>query len=128
MTMVIPMLVLLAHDIVPHHHHVFPKSKEHKASSHSHTHIHDANCGHHHHHGEKHWSHQHSTAEEGACILAHHRAQKELKYQVFLKVDYIDFRVKEDQSTKKFFVSDYRLIPEPIKFIHLLRAPPYSHS
>lgn len=125
--MLIPMLVLLAHDVIPHNHHLHNTNSDQKVSLvHDHQHV-DSNACNHHNHGEMHWNHQHETNNESCCILTHHRVQKELKYQIFLKADVIQLDSENAQKIQKFKVCDYKLIPEPLRFSPHRRGPPNSN-
>lgn len=118
------MLVLLAHDVIPHHHHSEIQINNNQASvAHSHQHIHSGSCNPHS-HGSAHLNHQHETNNESCCILTHNRVQKDVKYQIFLKADVINYDVNDTQKVQKFRVLNYQLIPEPLRFSPLRRGPP----
>ena len=122
--MIIPMLVLLAHDVIPHHHHGQIQTVDnHVSVIHSHQHVHSNSCKAHS-HGGTHWNHQHDTSSESCCILTHNRVQKEVKYQIFLKSDIINYDINDTQKVQKFRVHNYQLIPEPLRFSPLRRGPP----
>jgi len=122
--MIIPMLVLLAHDVIPHHHHSEVQTENNQVSVlQSHHHIHTGSCNSHS-NSRAHWNHQHETNNENCCILTHNRVQKEVKYQIFLKADLINFDVNDTQKVQKFRVHNYQLIPEPLRFSPLRRGPP----
>ncbi|WP_145957660.1 hypothetical protein [Labilibaculum antarcticum] len=125
--MLIPMLVLLAHDVIPHNHHLHNANSEQQVSIiRVHQHVESNACSQNN-NGGAHWNHQHKTNGESCCILTHSRVQKELKYQIFLKADAIRFDSKDIQKVKKFRVHNYILIPEPLRFSPLKRGPPSSN-
>ncbi len=121
--MVIPMLVLLAHDIIPHNHHVHQQENNHVSVIQIHQHAHSHNHG----HSGLHWNHSHNTTEETCCILTHNRVQKEIKYQIFLKSDEIKLDSEDSQRVQQFKVYNSILIPEPLKSPPLRRGPPSQH-
>jgi hypothetical protein len=135
--MIMPMIILLAHDIIPHHHHgdhgQGMHAHHHEAHSHE-PHSHSHHNDHHHHHANAEievsdihgifFEHKHGKEDAHTCFLTHHRVQKEIKYVVFLESDEIDYGYRETIDKKKHYVIDYRLLPEPIKLLHSLRAPP----
>ncbi len=120
------MLVLLAHDVIPHNHHIHNINEDQQVSIlHVHQHVVSNACNHHN-HGEANWNHQRETNSESCCILTHNRVQKEAKYQIFLKADAIRLDSENIQKVKKFRVHNYILIPEPLRFSPLRRGPPRS--
>lgn len=122
--MLIPMLVLLAHDVIPHNHRLHNANEDQQISViHVHQYVESNSCTHHH-HGEKNWNHQHKTNAETCCILTHNRVQKEIKYQIFLKADIIQLDSEDIQKVKIFRIRNYILIPEPLQFSPLKRGPP----
>lgn len=118
------MLVLLAHDVIPHHHHSQVQTQNNSNSVfHSHQHVHKGACNAHA-HGGVHWNHQHETSTESCCTLTHNRVQKDSKFQIFLKADLISYDTNDTQKVQKFGVHNYQLIPEPLRFSPLRRGPP----
>jgi hypothetical protein len=123
--MVIPMLVLLAHDIIPHDHHIHQIDGHHHVSViqvHQHGHSH-ANA---HQHNGIHWNHNHRTNAETCCILTHNRVQKENVYKVFLSAGHIQLDCEETQKLQSFKLRNQKLTPEPLRFTPLRRGPPNS--
>jgi hypothetical protein len=123
--MVIPMLVLLAHDIIPHDHHIHQIDGHHHVSViqvHQHGHSH-ANA---HQHNGIHWNHSHRTNAETCCILTHNRVQKENVYKVFLSADHIQLDCEETQKLQSFKLRNQKLTPEPLRFTPPRRGPPNS--
>jgi hypothetical protein len=123
--MVIPMLVLLIHDIVPHNHHIHQFADHHHVSVikiHQHGHSH-ANT---HQHGGVHWNHSHEASKDTCCILTHNRVQKENIYKVFLKADPIQLNCEETQKLQGFKFYELNLTPEPLRFTPPRRGPPSS--
>ena len=121
------MLVLLAHDVIPHHHHSQIQTENNQVSViHSHQHVHNGTCNTHSHAGI-HWNHQHETSSESCCILTHNRVQKDVKYQVFLKADVISYDTDDTRKVQKFRVLNFHLIPEQLRISPLRRGPPSQH-
>ncbi|MBL4560807.1 MAG: hypothetical protein JKX79_07445 [Labilibaculum sp.] len=122
--MLIPMLVLLTHDVIPHNHHLHNTNSNQQVSIiHVHQHV-ESNACNHHNHDDMHWSHQHETNNEACCILTHNRVQKEVKYQIFLKADAIQLDSEHTQKVQKLKVLNYKLIPEPLRFSPHRRGSP----
>lgn len=121
------MVVLLAHDVIPHHHHDHNHSESKQVSVyHTHQHIHqDTHCSHA--HGGASWNHNHNTTSETCCFLTHNRVQKDVSYQIFLKADIVQYDTNDTQKVQKFRVHNFRLIPEPLRFTPLRRGPPSQH-
>ncbi len=121
------MLVLLAHDVIPHNHHLHNTNlDEHVSIAHVHQHVDSNACNHHNHAGAS-WNHQHETNNESCCILTHNRVQKEVKYQIYLKADAIQLDSGNTDKVQKFKVHNYKLIPEPLRFSPHRRGPPNSN-
>jgi histone deacetylase complex regulatory component SIN3 len=120
------MLVLLAHDVIPHDHHHNTSKDQQVSIIHVHQNVDSAACKHHNHSGT-HWNNQHETNNESCCILTHHRVQKEVKYQIFLKADVIQLDSENTQEVQKFWVHNYKLILEPLRFSPHRRGPPNSN-
>jgi hypothetical protein len=126
LTMVIPMLVLLVHDIVPHKHHIHQIDDHQHVSViqvhkqvHSHSHAHSHTNG-------VHWSHSHNTNTETCCILTHNRVQKENTFKVFLQEDKIEFTCEKTLKVQKFKLRNEELTVEPLRFSPHRRGPPNS--
>ena len=123
--MLIPMLVLLAHDVIPHNHNHNTAEDQQVSIIHFHQHVKCNTCNHHN-HGETNWNHQNEKNSESCCILTHNRVQQEIKYQIFLKADAIRLDSEDIRKVKKFRVHNYKLIPEPLRFSPHRRGPPNS--
>ncbi|MCY1636339.1 hypothetical protein [Marinifilum sp. D737] len=124
LTMIIPMLVLLAHDIIPHNHHLQQIDDYHHVSViQVHHHGHAANT---HQHNGIHWNHSHEANAETCCILTHNRVQKDNAYKVFLQSDNIQLDCEETQRLQSFKLRNQKLTPEPLRFIPHRRGPPSS--
>ena len=128
--MVIPMLVLLVHDIVPHNHHIHQIDGHQHVSViqvHKHVHAHSHSHSHAHHHNGVHWNHKHNSNAETCCILAQNRVQKENIYKVFLQTDNIQLKSEETKEFKKFKLRNEKLTVEPLRFTPPRRGPPSSY-
>jgi hypothetical protein len=121
------MLVLLAHDIVPHDHHIHQFDDHHHVSvikSHHHGHSHShANA---HRHNGVHWSHSHEASGETCCVLTHNRVQKENIYKVFLQADHVQLDCEESKKLQSFKLRNQQLTPEPLRLTPPRRGPPSS--
>lgn len=123
--MIIPMLVLLAHDIIPHNHHLHQIDDHHHVSViqiHHHGHAHN-NADQ---HNGIHWNHSHEANAETCCILTHNRVQKDNAYKVFLQSDNIQLDCEETLRLQSFKLRNQKLTPEPLRFITYRRGPPNS--
>lgn len=123
--MIVPMLVLLAHDIIPHNHHLHQIDDHHHVSViqiHHHGHAHN-NA---HQHNGIHWNHSHEANAETCCILTHNRVQKNNIYKVFLQSDNIQLDCTETQKLQSFKLNNQKLTLEPLRFIPHRRGPPNS--
>jgi len=137
--MIIPMVMLMLHDMIPHHHHDL---EEHDGHQTIHTHH-----KHHHHHNKHHddsehehdfhlnladhefityFTHHHDEAEETCCFLTHHRVKKQAKSQVFLKENSVNYNINEKFCRKRYIVCNDRLLPDRTVPINQLRGPPSS--
>lgn len=137
--MIIPMVMLMLHDMIPHHHHDL---EEHNGHQTIHTHH-----KHHHHHNKHHddsehehdfhlnladhefitcFTHHHDEAEETCCFLTHHRVKKQAKSQVFLKENSVNYNINEKFCRKRYIVCNDRLLPDRTVPINQLRGPPSS--
>ncbi|WP_321308843.1 hypothetical protein [Marinifilum fragile] len=139
LALIIPVLVLLAHDIIPHHHHGDHGHVHDNQDYHQNSHSHKSGTNCHHKDSDTHhleftsekkdvddlfFVHKHGQNEKNTCFLTHHRVQKEIKYQVFLKSDHIDYGYRENIEKSKYYIVDFRLPYEPLRLIPHRRGPP----
>ncbi|MDQ2177150.1 hypothetical protein [Marinifilum sp. D714] len=127
LAMIIPMLVLLAHDIIPHNHHLHQiDDHNHVSVIQVHQHLYEHSHANTHQHNGIHWNHSHEANAETCCILTHNRVQKDNAYKVFLQSDNIQLDCEETQKLQSFNLRNQKLTPEPIRFIPHRRGPPNS--
>lgn len=127
MLMLIPMMVLLAHDVIPHHHHIHNNVDDQQISAfHVHQDLLENTCSQHNHNSRQ-WSHHDDTKNKSCCTLTHHRVQKEVRFQIFLKADSIQLDSENSQKVQRFRVHNHTLIPEPIRISPLRRGPPSTN-
>jgi hypothetical protein len=140
--MIIPMVMLMLHDMIPHHHHDLEEHDGHQT-----IHTHHKHHKHHHHHNKHHddsehehdfhlnladhefitcFTHHHDEAEETCCFLTHHRVKKQAKSQVFLKENSVNYNINEKFCRKRYIVCNDRLLPDRTVPINQLRGPPSS--
>ena len=122
--LVLPILVMLAHDIIPHHHHEANTTANFVTVGHSHHEaIHTSNS--HSHETAQHFSHSHRESESVCCAFVNLRFFKNLKFQVLLS--YIVLNIvssKYQEAPIRYYVSNSNLIPEPYRESTGLRGPP----
>ena len=135
--MIIPMIMLMLHDMIPHHHHDLQKHDGHQSVHAHHEHHHHHNNYHHEEHHEHDFlinlsdnefiaffTHHHDEEEEACCILTHHRVKKQANFQIFLKTDSVNYHINEKFCRKKYIVRNDRLLPDRVVPINQLRGPP----
>jgi hypothetical protein len=120
------MLVLLGHDIIPHHHHLEQKHETQVSLVRVHQHVHQHSSCNHKQNGASHWNHQQEKSNETCCQLTHHRVQKELKFQVFLPAQFIQLNSLAKQNIQKLTLRNYKLIAEIYRLTPPFRGPPHS--
>jgi hypothetical protein len=122
--LVLPILVMLAHDIIPHHHHDTHTSANFVEGGHSHHEaIHTSHC--HSHETAQHLSHSHRETESICCSFVNLRFFKNFKFQVFLSHIVLNIVSNNDQEIPiRYYVSSSNLIPEPYRESTGLRGPP----
>jgi len=122
--LVLPILVMLAHDIVPHHHHDTNTSANFVKMGHSHHEaIHSTHC--HSHKTAQHLSHSHQEDESDCCAFVNLRFFKNVKFQVQLAHIILDIVLPSDKEEPiRYYVSNSNLIPEPYREATGLRGPP----
>lgn len=125
--MLIPMMVLLAHDVIPHHHHIHSRVDDQQILAfHVHQNLLENTCSQHNHSSTQ-WNHQGDTKDKSCCTLTHHRVQKEVKFQIFLKADSIQLGSENNQKVQRLRVHNHTLIPEPIWTSPFRRGPPSTN-
>ncbi|RXQ89508.1 hypothetical protein EO244_14165 [Ancylomarina salipaludis] len=120
--LVVPMLVMLAHDIIPHHHHNTHTSANFVNLAHNHIEATSVNC---HGHGTtQQLAHSHQENESSCCSFVNLRFFKDFKFQVILTHIILDMLKLREDSPIKHYVSNFSLIPEPYRESSGLRGPP----
>ena len=124
--LVLPILVMLAHDIIPHHHHDTNTSANFVTAGHSHHEaIHTSHC--HAHETAQHLSHSHRENESTCCAFVNLRFFKNVKFQALLSHIVLNIVLNNDQETPiRYYVSNSNLIPEPYRASTGLRGPPHA--
>lgn len=126
--MLTPMLVLLGHDIIPHHHHLLQaETNEAVSIVQVHQHVHSKSICNHTNNAGLQWNHQQEKSSETCCLLTHHRVQKELKFQIFLSASSIQLNAISPQKVQKLKTGNSKLIIGPFRLTPLLRGPPSLH-
>lgn len=124
--MLLPMLIMMVHDIIPHHNH---QNAHQCVISDTNTHDHNINCDDHSDHSKQPISgicvhHQHKSDQGHCCLLHHNRLQQELKFQIFLVGDLIRLDTQLEEIKTKFFVWNTSPFQNPERIVLGLRAPP----
>lgn len=122
LVLLLPMLVMLVHDIIPHHHHKTPTTTNYVKMNHTHLGAEHSHCGAH--QQTQHLGHSHEKHETKCCSFGNLRFFKSFKFQVFITHVILDMLVPKDFTPKKYYVSDFILIPEPKREAYNLRGPP----
>jgi len=122
LVLLLPMLVMLAHDIIPHHHHETQTSANYVKMNHVHLEAEHSQCNGH--HQTQHFVHSHENHESNCCSFVNLRFFKNFKFQVFISHIILDILVPNDNIPVKHYVSNYVLIPEPNREAYGLRGPP----
>ena len=121
--LVLPILVMLAHDIIPHHHHDTPTSANFVKMEHRHLEATHSNC--HAHENTQHLSHSHNENESTCCAFVNLRFFKNVKFQVLLSHIVLNIVSSTNQEAPiRYYVSSSNLIPEPSRESTGLRGPP----
>ena len=121
--LVLPILVMLAHDIIPHHHHDTHTSANFVKMEHTHFEATHSNC--HTHQTSQHLSHSHKADESNCCSFVNLRFFKNFKFQVHLAHIILDKVMSSDvEEPIRYYVSNSNLIPEPYRESTGLRGPP----
>jgi len=124
--MLLPMLIMMVHDIIPHHDHQLAHQC---VVTNTNTHNHNININDHSDHSKHTISgicvhHQHKSDQDHCCHLQHHRLQQELKFQIFLVGDLIRLDTQQEEIKTKFFVWNTSPFQTPERIVLGLRAPP----
>ena len=122
--LVLPILVMLAHDIIPHHHHDTNTSANFVKTGHSHHEvIHTSDC--HSHETAQYLSHSHQENESSCCAFVNLRFFKNVKFQIGLTHIVLNIVLNNNQEILvRYYVSSSNLIPEPYRESTGLRGPP----
>lgn len=120
--LVLPILVMLAHDIIPHHHHDTHTSANFVKMEHTHLEATHSNC--HAHESPQHLSHSHKETETNCCSFVNLRFFKNFKFQVHLSHIILDILAPDEDIPVKHYVSNHISIPEPYREASGLRGPP----
>ena len=120
--LVLPILVMLAHDIIPHHHHDTHTSANFVKKEHRHIEATHSNC--HAHESTQHLSHSHKETESTCCSFVNLRFFKNFKFQVHLSHIILDILAPDEDIPVKHYVSNHISIPEPYREACGLRGPP----
>ncbi len=122
--LVLPILVMLAHDIIPHHHHDTHTSANFVKTAHSHIEtINTTHCNSH--STRQHLSHSHNENESTCCSFVNLRFFKNFKFQVHLTYIILDIVLPSDtEEPIRYYVSNSNLAPEPYRESTGLRGPP----
>jgi len=121
--LVLPILVMLAHDIIPHHHHDTHTSANFVKMEHTHLEATHSNCDAH--ESTQHLSHSHKETESDCCSFVNLRFFKNFKFQVHLTYIILDIIVPSiTEEPTRYYVSNSNLVPEPYRESTGLRGPP----
>ena len=120
--LVVPMLVMLAHDIIPHHHHNTHTSANFVNRTHDQIEATPLHCQG---HGTtQQLAHSHQENEDSCCTFVNLRFFKDFKFQVILTHIILDMIQMGEDTPIKHYVSNCSLIPEPNRESSGLRGPP----
>ena len=122
LVLLLPMLVMLAHDIIPHHHHETLTTSNTVKMNHGHLGAEHSQCGAH--PQTQHLGHSHDKHESSCCSFVNLRFFKTFKFQVFISHVILDILVPRYFTPKTYYVSNFILIPEPKREAYGLRGPP----
>jgi len=126
LTLLLPMLVILGHDIIPHHHHNEEFSNTLAESlSHSHTLVH-GQCEARSSHSHSQLAHSHQSEGHSCCHFNQNRLQKVVKYQVVLATTTFQHQEEEPLILNKYSVQDSSPYNIPDLTSKSLRAPPVA--
>jgi len=120
--LVLPILVMLAHDIIPHHHHDTHTSANFVKMEHTHIEATHSHCQAH--ESTQHLSHSHKENESNCCSFVNLRFFKNFKFQVHLSHIILDILTPDEYIPVKHYVSNHISIPEPYREASGLRGPP----
>lgn len=121
--LVLPILVMLAHDIIPHHHHDTHTAANFVTMEHAHFDAVSSHC--HSHETTQHLSHSHKENESNCCSFVNLRFFKNFKFQVLISHILLDILKVDEDTPIKYYVSNFNLIPEPNRESTGLRGPPH---
>ncbi|MRT92770.1 hypothetical protein [Ancylomarina sp. 16SWW S1-10-2] len=122
--LVLPILVMLAHDIIPHHHHktITSANFEKLVQGHNET-IHTTYCNSD--NKRQHITHFHKNNESICCSFVNLRFFKFFKFQMQIAHIILDIILpSNDDAPIRYFVSNSNLVPEPDRESTGLRGPP----
>ncbi|MFA8433434.1 MAG: hypothetical protein ACEPOZ_02860 [Marinifilaceae bacterium] len=124
--LLLPMLVILAHDIIPHHHHQESNSCLSTAGEWHHHQLISENdgCFHSDSHDDFHLHHSHQSEDHNCCHFNQNRFQKDLTFQVILVIRQYLYQEMESQTLPKFSIWESPLWKAPDRSSIGLRAPP----
>jgi len=122
--LLLPILVMLTHDIIPHHHHETPTSTNYVKMNHAHLEAEHSHCNGH--HQTQHLGHSHENHESDCCTFGNLRFFKSFKFQVYIGHILLDILIPNDNIPVKHYVTNYVLIPEPNREAYGLRGPPLA--
>ncbi len=122
--LVLPVLVMLAHDIIPHHHHDTNTSANFTQAEHfRYEGVHSSDCQSH--ESTQHLSHSHRDEKSTCCTFVNLRYFKSFNFQIHLIPILLDsVRVLVENAPIRYCVSNTHLIPEPYRESTGLRGPP----
>jgi len=124
LVLVLPILVMLAHDIIPHHHHDTNTTANFVKMEHAHFEAIHGHCNAH--QSSQHLSHSHKENESNCCTFVNLRFFKNFKFQVHLTHIILDIISSSDvEEPIRYYVSNSNLIPEPYRESTGLRGPPH---
>lgn len=126
LSMLLPMLVMMAHDIIPHHNslHLLECPSDQNSGNccnneeNNHIDIECSpliNCK---------IDNSHKSSNKSCCHSTHHRLQQDLKFQIILNGELILFDVNEYDVKIRHLVWDEILITDTLWSSPSLRAPP----
>jgi len=124
LVLLLPVLVMLAHDIIPHHHHETHSASNISTMSHAHVRAeHSHACAH---HQTQNLGHSHEKTETECCAFGNLRFFKNIKFQVYLSHIILNIVAPDDSTPVKYYVSNYIQVPEPNREAYGLRGPPLA--
>ena len=122
--LVLPVLVMLAHDIIPHHHHKTITSANFEKMAHGHNEaIHTTCCNPE--NTKQHLTRFQQENEGICCSFVNLRFFKNFKFQVHLTYIILDIVLPSvTEEPDRYYVSNSNLVPERYRESTGLRGPP----